>query len=424
MPLGYRSYWLQPWRSGLVTRSALSFEDALGINFKLNSVGESEATARLLAQNGIRRARVEFGWSGMSDSDPSQVASQWSAWLAPQIAALRDNGIRPLILLDSNAAYPTPMRQFNLTLAAPAAAGARSVVLDSASAAQVVPGLTGINEGGVAAEVLITGVDGNGVATLSQPLPSALPAGSVAASTLSFAPFAPPYLADGSPNPRFQQTLAGWLEYVKGVASFVKQIYGSDNFDVEVWNELGNARRFLNESNYYCPVPDPGSTGDVTEAMLAATVQMLADPANGLTDVKVGDGFSNQTPFPSGATVPAGTAALDKHPYALVVKCRSGVRDEPGITPVDALGSSTAADTFTPTYRVFMPEYYLDGDSDRDVDAGSESDSVVGERDAARCEYASAGWGAAGDVDHRGQPGCDAGDGEWVAGGGCARVSG
>ena len=159
------------------------------------------------------------------------------------------------------------MRQFNLTLAAPAAAGARSVVLDSASAAQVVPGLTGINEGGVAAEVLITGVDGNGVATLSQPLPSALPAGSVAASTLSFAPFAPPYLADGSPNPRFQQTLAGWLEYVKGVASFVKQIYGSDDFDVEVWNEGGSPRRFLNESDYYNPVPDPGASGDVTTAL-------------------------------------------------------------------------------------------------------------------------------------------------------------
>ena len=155
-----------------------------------------------------------------------------------------------------------------MTLAAPAAAGARSVVLDSASAAQVVPGLTGINQGGVAAEVLITGVDGSGVATLSQPLPSALSAGSVAASTLSFAPFAPPYLADGSANPRFQQTLAGWLEYVKGVTSFVKQIYGSDDFDVEVWNEGGaTGRRFLNEANYYSPVPDPGSTGSVTNAL-------------------------------------------------------------------------------------------------------------------------------------------------------------
>jgi hypothetical protein len=30
---------------------------------------------------------------------------------------------------------------------------------------------------------------------------------------------------------------------------------------------------------------------------------------------KVGDGFSDQEPYASGATVPPGTAAIDKHPY-------------------------------------------------------------------------------------------------------------
>ena len=237
VPWGYRSYWLQPWRSGLVTRSALSFEDALGINFKISELGEAEATARLLREAGVRRARFEFSWLGMSFSDPGQVSPQWSGRLTTLISAFRDNGIRPLILLNAPAGYPTPMLSFDLSLAAPAPAGATSVVLSAASAAQVVPGLTGINEGGVAAGVLITGVDAGGVATLSQPLPSALAAGSVPASTLRFAPFAPPQLANGAPNPRFEQTLAGWLEYVKGVASFVKQVYGSDDFDVEVWNE-------------------------------------------------------------------------------------------------------------------------------------------------------------------------------------------
>jgi hypothetical protein len=35
----------------------------------------------------------------------------------------------------------------------------------------------------------------------------------------------------------------------------------------------------LDETNYYSPVPDPGSYGSVTDALLAATVQMLHDPA-------------------------------------------------------------------------------------------------------------------------------------------------
>ena len=367
MPWGYRSYWLQPWRSQLVTRSALSFEDALGMNFKINSVSEAQATARLLAEAGIRRARVEFGWNGMEFADPARVAPQWSAWLTPQIAALRDSGIRPLILLDSGSGYPTPMKQFDLRLRAQAPAGTRTVMLSRASAAQVVPGRTGLDQSGVAAGVLITGVDRRGMASLSRPLPTRLRAGTVAAATLRFAPFAPPRLADGAPNPRFEHTLAGWLAYVKATVELVKRLYGSDDFDVEVWNEVGSASEFLSERNYYSPVPDPGATGDPLNAILAATVRVLANPANGLADVKVGDGFSDGTPFPSGATVPPGTAALDKHPYPPPLNVHPGWVPEPSIRPVDALGQPETAglagamDQFTPTYRVFMPEYYLEG---------------------------------------------------------------
>jgi len=42
-------------------------------------------------------------------------------------------------------------------------------------------------------------------------------------------------------------------------------------------------------------VPDPGSTGSVTGSLLTATANWIHDPANGLPDVQVGDGFANQT---------------------------------------------------------------------------------------------------------------------------------
>ena len=313
MPFGYSSQYLQPWRDALVTRPATQFLNSIGINFNVRP-NQTEDTARLLHDSGVRRARVEFSWTGMSYADPSKIANP--TWWAYYIQAMRDNGLRPLILLNANSGLPGPYKQLNLTLLAPAQAGARSVVLDAASAAQVVPGLTGFNANGDAAGVLITSVDAAGLATLSRPLPTNLSAGSpVPATTLRYAPFAPPYLSDGSPNPRFQQTLTGWLTYVKSVCAFVRQVYGSDNFDVEVWNELSFGSDFLNEANYYNPVPDPGSTGNVNAAILQATVQMLHDPANGLADVKVGDGFSNETPFASGTTVPAGTNAIDHHPY-------------------------------------------------------------------------------------------------------------
>lgn len=373
MPFGTRSYWLQPWRSSLTTQPATSLQNALGINFNVTAQ-EAPATAQLLHASGVTRARLEIGWGAMSYSDPSQLAdpAEWTTYLT----AMRDNGIRPLILLNSNDEVPVPMKALYLTLTAPAAQGATTVSLDAASAAQVVPGYTGINEDSVAAKVLITSVNADDVATLSQPLPASLGTGQVLASTLKYEPFAPPTLADGSPNPRFEQTLSGWLTYVQGVTDFVKQVYGSDNFDVEVWNELSFGSDFLTESDYFSPVPDPGSTGNVTTSLLQATVQLLQDPANGLTGVQIGDGFSNQTPFVSGTTVPPGTAAIDKHPYVGPVDVYPGATTETAL-PLDALGhaayttttSSTDAlsatdtiqDIFTPTYTALFPEAPLTG---------------------------------------------------------------
>ncbi len=371
LPFGARSFWLQPWRSSLVTRSAADLQDAIGINFNVTPA-EADDTARLLADSGVRRVRLEIGWSQMSYADPGQLAapSVYDTYLQ----AFSQYGLRPLILLNANQGMPGPGLSFDLTLTAPAAAGATTVDLDAGSAAAVVPGLTGINAvdsigQGMAAGVLITSVDGNGVATLSRPLPSALAAGPVAATTLRYEPFAPPFEADGvTPNPRFQATMAGWLQYVQGVTEFVKQAYGSDNFDVEVWNETGNNSDFLNEADYFSPVPDPGTTGDVSQAILAGTVDFLADPANGLTDVKVGDGFSNSVPWVSGVDVPPGTAAIDHHPYsdALTFPQQAIINFD---WPVDALGNADyfvnaqgySQDTFIPSFTSYFPEYYLTG---------------------------------------------------------------
>jgi hypothetical protein len=366
LPFGSRSFWLQPWRSSMTTRSAASLQDAIGINVD-NQVTpqEAPATLRLLHDSGFHRARLEIGWDQMSYSNPSQIADpgRWT----PYLAAMRTDNVRPLILLNANQGGPTPMKSLSLTLTTPAAQGATTMSLDAASAARVQPGLTGLNADGLAAGVLITSVDPAGNAILSRPLPMNLGVGPVAASTLRYAPFAAPYLADGAPNPRFQQTLSGWLTYVKGVTQFVRNIYGSDNFDVEVWNELSNNSSFLDERNYFSPLPDPGGTGTVTEALLKATVQTLHDPANGLSNVQIGDGFSNEVPWTSGATVPAGVNAIDKHPYHGAVSYPAAPT-VPGIQPLDALGrpsyrstGSSLQDVFTPQYRVFMPEYYLTG---------------------------------------------------------------
>ena len=113
----------------------------------------------------------------------------------------------------------------------------------------------------------------------------------------------------------------------------MRRIYGSDHFDVEVWNELGFGSDFLNQSAYYSPPPDAATVtrnlNGVEKALLGQTIQMLRNPANGLTDVRVGDGFRDQIPWISGTLVPRGTNGIDRHPYQQVWHVQD-LRSRPG----------------------------------------------------------------------------------------------
>ena len=165
-----------PWR----TQSASTSTSRLG-----NASSRSPAHA-----SGVRRERLGWPWNRMSYADPSKVADP-AGW-GMYIRAFRRYKIRPLILLDSNSGGPVPEKPLKLTLAAPALAGATTVLLTAASAAKVIPGLTGFNADHDAAGVLITHLIGL-VATLSRPLPTALGAGQpIPSTTLRYAPFARP----------------------------------------------------------------------------------------------------------------------------------------------------------------------------------------------------------------------------------------
>ncbi len=120
----------------------------MGIHFNVEAE-EAAGTARLLAQSGFSRARVEFGWDSMSYADPSRLENpgRLHAYLRP----LRANGLRPLILLNANHGIPGPARFFDAVLTQPARAGDRHVQLDAATARAVVPHKTGLNSRGPAA---------------------------------------------------------------------------------------------------------------------------------------------------------------------------------------------------------------------------------------------------------------------------------
>jgi hypothetical protein len=363
VPFGRRSFWLQPWRSYLDTWPASRLRDALGINFNVTPA-EAEGAARLLSSSGFRLARVEISWNQLSYADPDQFVDEVS--LRKKLTALREHGLRPLILLNANSGGPAPAKPVTLTTVTQAPAGARTVQLAPDSAAAVVPGRTGfanLSFGGNP-DILVTAVDPDGEATLSRPLPSSLAVGAHPGSTLRYGPFGPPKLANGDPNPEFQQTLAGWLEYADAVTREVSSVFGADGYDLEVWNELSFGSQFLDETNYYSPQRVSGS-GSVTNEMLKETVAHLRGPGGVAPGVGISDGFASQTPFASGGTVPAGTTALSKHLYrGPQYFPRTQVINS--IMPLNAFGGPDSTTErvpyrprFTPDFTSALPEYFL-----------------------------------------------------------------
>jgi hypothetical protein len=366
LPFGTRSDWLQPWRAYLETLPASTLTNSVGINFNV-APEDAGPAARLLAASGFKRARIEVGWSAMSYAHPDQL--QEPAGLEALLRGLKESGIRPLILLNANHGDPGPSETFNALVTHAAPAGARSVEVDAATAARIVPGLSGFNvPGGPAAAFIATAISPSHQLQLSQPLPVPVPPGSYPMTTLRYGPFAPPFTSTGKPNPAFEETLAGWLAYVKAVTSDARAVMGGEGFDVEIWNELSFGSDFLNVGNYYNPVPASlQGVGSVEEQLLARTVQWLRAPGSGLPSIGIGDGFADQTPFASGSTSPPGLTALDKHPYSGGLKRLPEAAPPNGIRDVNALGvpegtqdpSGNWSRPFVPTYTAFFPEYYL-----------------------------------------------------------------
>jgi hypothetical protein len=377
VPFGHVSFWMQPWRAYLDTWPGSRLLDAVGINFNVRPEF-AEAAAQLLQESGFKMARIPMNWDQLSYSDPTKWRPTAEPVIRARLAALHNHGLRPLIVLDAYSGAPTPLQSVTLETISAAPAGALSVTLSPASAAQVVPGKTGFNNltFGGSPDLLITSVSPSGVASLSQPLRAELPAGQHRGTTLLYGPFTRPKLDNGQPNPAYEATLAGWLNYVGMVCKMASSVTGPGGFDLEIWNELTFESQFLNSEHYYAPdvenpeeeltEPEPPAeepakklvSKEIRKALLNATVAFVRSPQSGASsEVGITNGFASQTPFPSGAAAPPGLTALSKHPY-------EGWKVYPeayvhyALRPVNALGvGDTKPKEHMPYHPLFIPSY-------------------------------------------------------------------
>jgi hypothetical protein len=329
IPFGSRSFYLAPWRSYMDTWDAGKYLNTIGVSFNVRPE-EAEATAQILAEAGVRSARVEIGWGSYQFEDDTRLQEQLLQHFTLVLTALKEHGIRPLILLNANSGLPAPAKQWKVALRKKAEQGAREIYVEDASGIR--PGYTGLTGMGYQSMYpIITKVDSKtGKLELSAPLSKSLSTPrEVQLTQLKYRPFSGAVDEDGKPVPSAQETLNGWMTYVESTTKFVKEIMGTEDkddagFDIEVWNELSFGSQFLNINTYIDPditfkepisYTNHGITRTGAEIILPMTIDYVRDPKNRLPGVKVISGFANQRPWDNGTEMWPGQSGFSRHYY-------------------------------------------------------------------------------------------------------------
>jgi hypothetical protein len=387
IPFGCISFYLAPWRAYMDTWPAEQYLTCPGINFNVPFL-DAKATARVLADAGFRSARVEVGWGNLGYDDPRKVAN--ADRYKETFQALRNAGIRPLVVLNANARAPVPYKYIAVNVRQPASAGAREIVFDRTDLIR--PGYTGfINQR--MGFPLVTATDSQtGRCELSAPLWHDVPAGKLMMVDLKYHPFSGTVFADGTPNPFAEETVKGWAAYVATICQMLKEDLGTEGkpdagFDLEVWNEYTFGSDFLDEKSYYetprkfktdISYQNHGRTSLGHELILPVTVDYANDPASRVPGVHVISGFANQRPFENGASMWPGQTGFSRHFYTNLDPygpfrgtwgfLSPTTNNRPNIGPLNALGlvdgkpngknlySVIPGTFFVPTVAMSMPE--------------------------------------------------------------------
>jgi hypothetical protein len=378
-PLNASSPWLLPWKAYQDTWPGGRLRSSAGIRLPNLEPAQFEVLAAIIGAVGFGRVTFGVPWSGMEFEPPTALTAAARTDLLAKLLSAKGHGLRPTLRLHAPTDTPVPVQRFTVTLLEPASQGSRTVVLDPVSIKNIVPGRSGLDDGSRAAGILIVKVDATGVATLSAPLSSARPEGEHKASTLRFAPFPRPLLANKQPNLVFNDSIAGFIGFAKAVSSVAESVLGESGFDVVLWG-TGADGEFSSSDNYYSPSIDtgPGLMSDEgPREILTRTAAALDAGRTGRFGV--GDGFVDVTVlFPDNASnEPAGSNAIVRQQRINPVQLPSAWGNSQW-PMLDAQGNVSGAANpddnwvpgFLPTLNVFFPERSISAVTNSNVRPG------------------------------------------------------
>ncbi len=328
VPWGNYSFIRQGWRGYLETLPGARYRDGLGVVWGQSPPGKSaDEVASALAWAGFKRVRLEIPWGSVTwdEAGLDEVSAERPRQI---LRALKAHRLRPLILLNANHQQPCPARWRELIVQSAASAGERTVVVRGEVSDLIPPAIATVMSlaDGTTAGPLISGYSqdpragaGTHVVRLSKALKRPVhPQERLRVAVLRY----PPLYPVGTPE--FESTASGWLRYVGLVAELVEKTYGSDGYDVEIWNELTFGSAYLDINNYREPraalqAPEFLHPGGSAWELARRTVQLLK---RGHPGAQVIWGFSNTTffhvPIPE---LPPQLDGQSYHPYGTGRRC-------------------------------------------------------------------------------------------------------
>jgi hypothetical protein len=349
LPFAKHGHWIMPWRGYMETKRADRFLDGLGAHISPNLLGPTfDKVCRHLVESGIKRVRFEMGWDSVAFNEGPISNPGW----AGALATMKNYGIRPLVLANSNHGAPCPFIDFSRAASSGVSAGSRQITVSDVSG--ITPHLTGIRRGDRRPDVFVTSINGNTL-SLSGPLSQGYSAGqSIPFTKLKYRPFGPEAQA------HTQQTIAGWRAYLRRLGEFLTGALGTAGlsdvgFDLEIWNELTFGSDFVDINNYYDPDLYSWNGDNIWYPLgQASAAEVKANPSL-FSGAELTFGFSNTVPWPSSVDLDDRYTGISKHPYT---PTKNFPADEQGNPLTDRLDENLQLTTSVPGYRSRHADYY------------------------------------------------------------------
>ena len=111
IPFGRRSFYLTPWRAYMDTWPASRLLESSGINFNVDA-NEADATAEMIAEAGIRSARIEIGWGSFRYDDPTKLPEDTAKRLTAILSALKKHNVRTTHTVERELGRAVPFENF------------------------------------------------------------------------------------------------------------------------------------------------------------------------------------------------------------------------------------------------------------------------------------------------------------------------